>query len=127
MSIAPENVPASVRPRPHRPFRAAVFRGLGGFIPPLLTVVVILWVFGTVSQYVLEPVELGTTQLIAKSLERYLLYPEEGDKIQDTATISGKRYPLGLDNTIEVDGTLYYQASDYSFVSADKYLPVRTY
>jgi uncharacterized membrane protein len=127
MSIAPENVPAPVRPRPHRPFRAAVFRGLGGFIPPLLTVVVILWVFGTVYQQVLEPVESQTTTLIAKSLERYLLYPEEGDKLQNTATIGGKRYPLSQDNTIKVDGTLYYLASDYSFVSADKYLPVRKY
>ena len=80
MSIVPE-IPPAARPRPHRPFRAAVFRGLGGFIPPLLTVVVILWVFGTVYQWVLEPVEGQTTTLIAKSLERYLLHPAEGSRI----------------------------------------------
>src|SRR5262245_42933654 len=113
---------------PHRPFRAVVFRGLGGFIPPLLTVVVILWMFGTVDQYVLGPVELGTTKLISKSLEQYLLHPAEGDNLQFTATIKGKAYDLqrsGPEFYIEVDGTPYYLTSDNSFVSAEKYLPVR--
>src|SRR5438552_711971 len=131
MSIGPQNVPASVQPRPHRPFRAAVFRGLGGFIPPLLTVVVILWVFGTVDQYVLGPVELGTTKLIAKSLEQYLLYPAEGENLQWTATINGKPYKVresGPENNrdyyVDVDaGRYYWLPADYkaAFVSEDKY------
>src|SRR5438874_4932225 len=128
MSIAPQNVPAPARPRPHRPFRAAVFRGLGGFIPPLLTVVVILWVFGTVDQYVLGPVKLGTTELIAKYLERYLLQPAEGAELQYTATIGGKAYDLhqqGLDYYIDVGKSRYFQTNDYKFVAADKYLLVR--
>src|SRR5947208_1726504 len=127
MSLAPQRLPAPMR-RPHRPFRAAVLRGLGGFIPPLLTVVVLLWVFGTVDQYVLGPVERGTNELIARSLARYLLWPEEGEYLQNTATIQGKQYRLkqqGQDYTIVVDGTLYYLTSDNSFVTADKFLLVR--
>lgn len=73
----------SSRPRPKHPFRTAVFRGLGGFIPPLLTVVIIVWLFGTVQQYVLEPVENATQWMIAKSLsgdiveDKSLVYNEE--------------------------------------------------
>ncbi len=124
MSIAPENPPASLRPRPQRPFRAAVLRGLGGFIPPLLTVVVFFWVFGTVDQYVLGPVQRGTNDLIAHSLAQYLLRPEEGDDLDRTATIGGKQYklePRGNDWTIRVDNKIYYLASDNTFVAADKY------
>jgi uncharacterized membrane protein len=38
------------------PFRSAVFRGLGIFFPPLLTVIILLWVINTTWQYVIEPV-----------------------------------------------------------------------
>src|SRR5262245_42266670 len=132
MSIAPQNTPVAVRPPPHRPFRAAVFRGLGGFIPPLMTVVVFFWVFGTVDQYVLGPVQRGTTELIARSLARYLLRPEEGDTLDKIATINGTPYQLKergkgdwQDLTIVVDGTTYYLTSDNTFVTADKFLFVR--
>jgi uncharacterized membrane protein len=41
-------------------FRAAVFRGLGVLLPPLLTVLVLIWVVNTVKFYVLEPVKQAT-------------------------------------------------------------------
>ena len=40
---------------PH-PFRRAVFRGLGVLLPPLLTIVIFLWVAKTVKSYCLDPV-----------------------------------------------------------------------
>ncbi len=136
MSIAPQNPPPAARPTPHRPFRAAVFRGLGGFIPPLLTVVVFVWVFGTIDQYVLGPVQRRTTELIGQSLARYLvLHPAEGDDLEYTATIGGTEYELTSkkvrskgdwqDWTIVVDGTLYYLTSDNTFVTKDEFLYVR--
>jgi uncharacterized membrane protein len=129
MSMAPENPPAALRPRPPRPFRAAVLRGLGGFIPPLMTVVVFFWVFGTVDQYVLGPVQRGTNEIIAHSLAlQYVLRPEEGDQLKYTATIGGQSYKLqeeGIWWTIRVNGTLYYLTSDYSFVTADMFKLVR--
>jgi uncharacterized membrane protein len=42
---------------PLAPFRRAVWRGLGVVMPPLLTIVIFLWVGQTVQQYVLAPVE----------------------------------------------------------------------
>ena len=38
------------------PFRAAVFRGLGVVTPPLLTIVIFLWIGTTVRQNVLDPI-----------------------------------------------------------------------
>jgi len=51
-------------PRPssakQRPFRRAVLRGLAVVLPPLLTIVILLWVGHTIHVYVLKPLELGT-------------------------------------------------------------------
>ena len=48
-----------------RPFRTAVLRGLGVVAPPLLTLVILLWVIRTVDYYVLEPVTLQTRIVLA--------------------------------------------------------------
>ena len=50
------------------PFRSAVFRGLAVVLPPLLTIVIFLWISGTVEQYVLEPVTTGTRNSLAWAL-----------------------------------------------------------
>lgn len=47
------------------PFRRAVLRGLGVLLPPLLTIVILLWVAGTIRQYVFEPVTNGARSAIA--------------------------------------------------------------
>ncbi len=53
-------------PKPTKPlsakhaFRAAVFRGLGVLLPPLLTVLILIWVVNTVKFYVLQPVSQAT-------------------------------------------------------------------
>jgi uncharacterized membrane protein len=46
------------------PFRGAVARGLGILLPPLLTIVIFLWIGGTVDQYVLAPVVKGAESLL---------------------------------------------------------------
>ncbi|OHB85809.1 MAG: hypothetical protein A2V98_12815, partial [Planctomycetes bacterium RBG_16_64_12] len=43
---------------PARPIRTAVLRGLAVVLPPLLTIVIFIWVAGTIRQYVLEPVRV---------------------------------------------------------------------
>ncbi len=48
-----------------RPFRAAVLRGLGGFLAPLLTIVILLWVWQTLKYYILQPVETATRNRLA--------------------------------------------------------------
>ncbi|MEO1496135.1 MAG: DUF502 domain-containing protein [Planctomycetota bacterium] len=55
---APDNPPTSPAPlAPLDPFRRAVLRGLGVLLPPLLTIVIFLWVGTTVARYVLTPLE----------------------------------------------------------------------
>jgi uncharacterized membrane protein len=93
MSLVPDTPFSLDRPRPRRPFRAAVFRGLGGFIPPLLTVLVVLWMFGTVKQYVLEPVEWGTRSLLALSLStRELIRDPTPPRTKEVEVFDGWRY-----------------------------------
>ncbi len=53
-----------------RPFRTAVLRGLGVVAPPLLTLVILLWVIRTVDYYVLGPVTLQTRNVLAWSLTK---------------------------------------------------------
>ncbi len=48
-----------------RPFRTAVFRGLGVVAAPLLTIVIIVWIVRTLDYYVLDPVLNGTRNFIA--------------------------------------------------------------
>jgi len=49
-----QELPAPVKPHP---FRRAVLRGLAIVLPPLLTIVIFVWVGNTVAVYVLEPLE----------------------------------------------------------------------
>jgi len=51
-----ESATATIPPRVLGPFRRAVLRGLGVFLAPLLTVVIIVWVWQTLKSYILEPV-----------------------------------------------------------------------
>jgi uncharacterized membrane protein len=51
--------PAPNKPSRLAPFRRAVINGLGVVLPPLLTVVILLWVWGTLDQYVLTYVKRG--------------------------------------------------------------------
>ena len=68
MSIVPAqpgSKPAKVK---QRPFRRAVLRGLGVVLPPLLTIVILVWVWNTVQDYVLVHVESAARQVIVWSI-----------------------------------------------------------
>ncbi len=49
------------------PFRDAVFSGLGVVLPPLLTIVIFLWIGGTIEQYVLSPVVHMAERVLART------------------------------------------------------------
>src|SRR5262245_19443276 len=51
-----------------RPFRAAVLRGLEVVAPPLLTLVILVWMVRTVDYYILEPVLTTTGDILAREL-----------------------------------------------------------
>ena len=50
--------------RSARPIRTAVLRGLTVVLPPLLTIVIFIWIAGTIQQYVLEPVRVLTRDVV---------------------------------------------------------------
>ena len=50
------------------PVRRAVLRGLGLILPTLLTIVFILWVFGSVQRYVLSPIEMLASRVLVNQV-----------------------------------------------------------
>ncbi len=73
-----------------RPIRTAVLRGLGVLIPPLMTIVIFLWVGNTIQDYVLTPVTNGLREMIVwqdpvdsyvREEEDLTLLPESGGRV----------------------------------------------
>tara|TARA_Y100001934_G_scaffold79304_1_gene98634 strand:+ start:125 stop:1090 length:966 start_codon:yes stop_codon:yes gene_type:complete len=54
---------------PLRPFRRAVVRGIGVILPPLLTIVIFVWVGSTVNSYVMQPVKNVTRQILVWTID----------------------------------------------------------
>jgi uncharacterized membrane protein len=50
-------------------FRGAILRGLGVVMPPLLTVVVLIWAWNAISNYILRPMETGVRHAIVWNLK----------------------------------------------------------
>src|SRR6056297_1225613 len=78
-------------------FRRAVLRGLGVVLPPLLTIVVLIWAWSTIESYVLRPIELGIRHALVWNMEEtYARIPEgaisTGDRRQGGFTYQGTRF-----------------------------------
>ena len=54
---------------PLRPSRRAVVRGIGVILPPLLTIVIFVWVGSTVNSYVMQPVKNVTRQILVWTID----------------------------------------------------------
>ncbi|HVT29391.1 MAG TPA: DUF502 domain-containing protein [Lacipirellulaceae bacterium] len=93
------------------PFRRAVLRGLGILLPPLLTIVIFVWVGHTVGVYMLEPMERAARGVMLSSAD----IRTPGDlKLAPDGTVSfgGKSYPAEEDVSIEIDGKEYKLTPD---------------
>lgn len=95
-----------------RPFRAAVVRGLGVVLPPLLTIVIFLWVGGTVNLYVLEPITGGLRDVIVWQVSDI---PKQVSPEQQAQTTKGLADP----------NDYYYEMPDRAFVPITVYEYVR--
>lgn len=95
-----------------RPFRSAVFSGLGVLMPPLLTVVIFLWIGGTVQDYFLRPVSAGARGILVWSVADIWT---EG---QLPADQRGRVNP-------EIGGTVYQQLPDGNYVPRSVYSLVK--
>lgn len=77
--------------------RRAILRGLGVVLPPLLTIVVLIWAWSTIESYVLQPIEVGIRHAIVWSVrDTYSEVPSEataiGERRLDGFTYRGTRY-----------------------------------
>ncbi len=77
-----------------RPFRTAVLRGLGVVAPPLLTLVILLWIVRTVDYYILEPVVTGARDVLTRQLSDIRSNLPDAQPTEDpTVSVSdGKAY-----------------------------------
>lgn len=94
--------------RPLDPFRRAIVRGLAVLLPPLLTVVIILWMWNTVAEYLLVPTE---------NLARRMLIDHYGGEILP-ATTQPREEAEGI--ALIGDGA-YRRAGDGRFVPAHQF------
>lgn len=108
-------IPAAANPpRVLGPFRRAVLRGLGVFLAPLLTVVIIVWVWQTLKSYILEPVTNVAREVLVTSLaEIYDQPPANAD------FVSGKQ------NLWEWDTQQWVRLENGQFIPADVERTVR--
>ena len=95
---------------PERPFRSAVLRGLGVLVPPLMTIVIFVWVGNTVEEYVLRPVTSGVREAILWNIA----------DIRDNVHLADPKQTTAL-----VDGTVYHRLSNDTFVPEVVYDKVR--
>lgn len=94
-----------------RPFRTAILRGLGVLVPPLLTVLIFIWIGTTVSQYVLRPL----ANMSGEALVRLV-----GDIRTDLPR------PRPGQREVSVAGGVYWLADDERFIPLYVYDTVRT-
>src|SRR5688500_7803030 len=86
--------------RSPRPFRRAVFRGMDILMPPLLTVVILVWVWTTIEQNVLGPVQNGVRNVIAWAIS------DIHEQLPDAEADDSTRYGLPI---YHHDGKEYLQ------------------
>lgn len=117
------------------PFRAAVLRGLAVVLPPLLTIVIFLWVGGTIHKYLLNPVMSGTQEMllwavadVRREVPLSQLPPAERERLKRmepeerktaTVTVRGEKYePTGAGAYTPAD-----MPADYVRLDNGDYVP----
>jgi uncharacterized membrane protein len=90
-------------------FRTAVLRGLGFLSPPLLTIVIFLWIGATIGQYAIEPVFKTTRSVIVWRIKDIRSPKEIPSDIQD------------IEEPVTIDGNSYLRTKDGYYVPSDVY------
>lgn len=99
--------------RPLDPFRRAVLRGLAVLLPPLLTIVIFVWVYNTVVTYMLDPMErYARSALMTYATD---IQPDRADAepVEDRT------------DQFLLDGKKYVRTKDDRFVPLDVYNDVK--
>jgi uncharacterized membrane protein len=93
------------------PFRRAVVRGLAVLLPPLLTIVIFVWIGNTVAVYLLEPLESQARAIIFRNKYASQILPSTPARLAD----------------VQADGVLVEGTRRYRRTSDDKYVPEAVY
>jgi uncharacterized membrane protein len=93
---------AKRNPNSH-PFRRAVLRGLAILLPPLLTIVIFVWVGNTVAVYLLEPLEDGVRWGISQSIRDIRTFDEVSEETNETTYNSQSYTRVGDERFIPTD------------------------
>jgi uncharacterized membrane protein len=107
------------------PFRRAVLRGLGILLPPLLTIVIFLWIGRTVGVYMLEPMERAVRTVMVNCSD--VRMPEDL-RLAPNGTVSfgGKSYPATDNGIIDIDGKEFKLTPDkHALIPASVYSYVK--
>jgi uncharacterized membrane protein len=91
------------------PFRRAVLGGLAVVMPPLLTIVIFVWVGSTVQRYLLKPVESGVGHGLVWAVH----------DIRDVRGVAANQ------STVTIDGRPFQRVADDNFVPQEVYLLVK--
>jgi uncharacterized membrane protein len=97
------------------PFRRAVLHGLAILLPPLLTIVIFLWVGNTVNSYLLEPLERGARWVLVEKVAdiRGADVVPADEIVRGVTTIDGEKYRLTPDNSNLVPASVYEYVRDH--------------
>ena len=101
-----QNLPRLSRNRGRAAFRAAVVRGLGAFLPPLLTVLILIWVINTTKSYVIEPLTYAAKEGLV-----WIMADIQPDFPQAKPT----------DQKVDVDGYAYRRVHNGAFIPEHVY------
>lgn len=106
------------------PFRRAVLRGLGILLPPLLTIVIFLWIGNTVADYLLVPMEKSVRWVMVEKLADIRTPSDTLPNTENAIVIDGEIYDLatrGAITTLHIDGEDYRQTEDGRYIPVDVY------
>ena len=116
------------------PFRRAVFRGLAVILPPLLTIVILIWVWNAVEQYVLVPVETGARHVIVWAIsdirkenpgDGYTrIEHKEFEEYIPTAVIDELKHNLGTEPFPNTAKAIYHRYVERRYLGAQVVIPV---
>jgi uncharacterized membrane protein len=78
-------------------FRRAIFRGLGVVLPPLLTIVLLIWAWNSIENYVLNPIESWVRSVIVLGVHDTLAEVPptaigSGERLREGFTFNGNSY-----------------------------------
>ena len=87
-----ESSPKSSDPPRVSGFRRAILRGLGIVLPPLLTIVVLIWAWSVIEAYVLRPIEVGIRHVIVLCVSDTYSEVPTGATATNTRLLNGFTY-----------------------------------